>query len=247
MELQNWKDYIYHPPLLDNHRIGFKFGQKYPNNPAFGNLQGQPHIGVDYIIPVGKPIYAIADGVTKSSAGKQSGNMVTLTTNRGLSVRYMHLSRFVALSNAKVFRGDVIGYTGNTGVSTAPHCHVDVFKGLVTNINQFYNFIDPLSLNYSTTMPEQPKPQSPEDAELAKEFNYQGKDFETRICENYEILQAYPVLFLAHKYSYVDGNHDWNGKNIRRFVKWWAQYRSKEAFKIAVERDYQGWLQTQNK
>jgi len=247
MSLQNWKDYTYHPPLLDNYKIGFKFGQRYPNNPAFGNLQGKPHIGVDYIIPVGKPIYAIADGVTKSSTGRQSGNMVTLTTNRGLSVRYMHLSRFTPLSNKVVVRGQIIGYTGNTGLSTAAHCHIDVFKGLVTNINQFYNFIDPLSLNYSTTMPEQPKPQSPEDIELAKEFNYQGKDFETRICENYEILQAYPVLFLAHKYGYVDGNHNWNGKNIRRFVKWWAQYRSVQAFKIAVERDYQGWLKEQNK
>ena len=247
MELKNWKDYTYHPPLLDNHRVGFKFGQKYPA--GFGSLTGQPHLGVDYIIPVGKPIYAIADGVTKSSTGSQSGNTVTLVTNRGLSVRYMHLSRFVALSNAKVLRGDVIGYTGNTGVSTAAHLHLDVFKGLVTNINQFNNFIDPLSLKYSTNMPEpeKPQPQNPEDAELAKEFNYQGKDFETRICENYEILQAYQVLFLAHKYGYVDGNHDWNGKNIRRFVKWWAQYRSVQAFKIAVERDYQSWLKEQGK
>ena len=237
MELQNWKDYTYHPPLLDNHRVGFKFGQKYPA--GFGSLTGQPHLGVDYIIPVGKPIYAIADGVTKSSTGSQSGNTVTLVTNRGLSVRYMHLSRFVALSNAKVFRGDVIGYTGNTGVSTAPHLHLDVFKGLVTNINQFNNFIDPLSLNYSTNMPEPEKPQ---------EYNFQGKDFQTRICENYEILLAYPDLFLAHKYKYVDGNFDWNNQNIRKnFVFWWAQYRSKEQFKQAVESDYQTWLKEQGK
>lgn len=146
MELKNWKDYIYHPPLLDDYTLGFKFGQKYPA--GFGSLTGQPHLGVDYIIPVGKPIYAIADGVTKSSTGSQSGNTVRLVTNRGLSVRYMHLSRFVALSNAKVFKGDVIGYTGNTGVSTAPHLHLDVFKGVPTNINQFNNFIDPLTLNY---------------------------------------------------------------------------------------------------
>lgn len=235
MELQNWKEYTYHPPLLDNYKLGFKFGQKYPN--GFGSLTGQRHLGQDYLLPVGKPIYAIADGVTKSSTGRQSGNMVTLVTNKGLSVRYMHLDRFVALSNAKVVRGDVIGYTGNTGVSTAPHLHLDVFNGIPTNINQFSKFIDPLSLNYSTTMPEQPKPQ--------EEYNFQNKDFETRICENYEILLAYPVLFLAHKYGYVDGNHDWNGKNIRRFVKWWAQYRSKEQFKQAIEADFQSWLKEQ--
>lgn len=234
MELKNWQDYIYHPPLLDNHRVGFKFGQKYPA--GFGSLTGQPHLGVDYIIPVGKPIYAIADGITKSSTGRHGGNTVTLVTNRGLSVRYMHLDRFVALSNAKVFRGDVIGYTGNTGVSTAPHLHLDVFNGVPTNPNQFSKFIDPLSLNYSTTMPEPEKPQ---------EYNFQGKDFQTRICENYEILLAYPDLFLAHKYKYVDGNFDWNNQNIRKnFVFWWAQYRSKEQFKQAVEVDYREWLKT---
>lgn len=237
MELKNWKDYTYHPPLLDNHRVGFKFGQKYPV--GFGNLTGQRHLGQDYLLPVGKPIYAIADGVTKSSVGRHGGNTVTLVTNRGLSVRYMHLSRFVPESNANVSRGQIIGYTGNTGVSTVSHLHMDVFEGVPTNINQFDNFIDPLTLNYSTTMPEPEKPQ---------EYNFQGKDFQTRICENYEILLAYPDLFLAHKYKYVDGNFDWNNQNIRKnFVFWWAQYRSKEQFKQAVEADYQTWLKEQGK
>jgi hypothetical protein len=117
-------------------------------NPAFGSLQGKRHLGVDYILPTGKPIYAIADGVTKSSKGVHAGNMVTLVTNRGLSVRYMHLSKFVQESNGRVSKGQIIGYTGNTGKSTAPHLHLDIFKGVPTNINQFSNFIDPLTLNY---------------------------------------------------------------------------------------------------
>ena len=146
MKLQDWQDYTYHPPLLDNYKLGFKFGQKYPV--GFGNLTGQRHLGQDYLLPSGKPVYAIASGITKSSTGSQSGNMVTLVTNRGLSVRYMHLSKFVPASNGTVARGQIIGYTGNTGTSTSPHLHLDVFKGVPTNINQFSNFIDPLSLNY---------------------------------------------------------------------------------------------------
>lgn len=147
MKLQNWQDYIYHPPLLNDYTLGFKFGQKYPA--GFGDLTGQRHLGQDYILPIGKPIYAIADGITKSSTGRHGGNTVTLVTNRGLSVRYMHLDSFTQLSNAKVSRGQIIGYTGNTGVSnTGGHLHMDIFKGLVTNINQFNNFIDPLTLNY---------------------------------------------------------------------------------------------------
>lgn len=233
MELKSWKEYTYHPPLLDNHRLGFKHGQKYPA--GFGNLTGRPHLGQDYICKVGTPIYAIADGTTKSSTGVHAGNMVTLVTNRGLSVRYMHLSRFVSESNARVSRGQIIGYTGNTGTSTAPHCHIDVFEGVPTNINQFSKFIDPLTLKYSTTMPEKPQ-----------EFNFQGKEFQTRIMENYEILLAYPVLFIAHKYGYKDGEFAWNDKGgFRNFVRWWAQFRSKEQFKKAIEADYQTWQKEQ--
>lgn len=238
MELKHWKEYTYHPPLLDNYKLGFKFGQRYPT--GFGSLTGQRHLGQDYLLPVGKPIYAIADGVTKSSKGLHGGDTVTLVTNRGLSVRYMHLSRFVPESNANVSRGQIIGYTGNTGVSTASHLHLDVFDGVPTNINQFSKFIDPLTLNYSTTM------QSTDEIELAKDFNFEGKDFQTRIMENYEILLAYPVLFIAHKYGYKDGQFGWNDKGgFRDFLKWWANKKSKEAFKIAVERDYQSWVKEQ--
>jgi hypothetical protein len=145
---KNWQTYTYHPPLLDTYKIGFKFGVRYPMNPAFGNLQGQRHLGLDYIIAPKYPVYAIAGGRTKSSIGTHGGNTVTLTTNNGLSVRYMHLSGFVSASNSLVNKGEIIGYTGNTGVSTISHLHMDVYNGLTTNPNNFYKFIDPEKLNY---------------------------------------------------------------------------------------------------
>jgi hypothetical protein len=145
---KNWQTYTYHPPLKDPYRIGFRFGARYPMNPIFGNLQGQRHLGLDYIIGANFPVYAIAGGRTKSSKGNHSGNMVTLTTNNGLSVRYMHLSRFTPASNGMVNKGEIIGYTGNTGTSTVSHLHMDIYNGLTTNINNFYRFIDPEKLNY---------------------------------------------------------------------------------------------------
>lgn len=143
--MTNYKDYIFHPLHLDPVKIGFRFGQKYPA--GFGSLSGQKHLGVDYICQVGTPVYAIADGAIKISTGKQSGLMITLVTNTGLSVRIMHLSRTVK-HDGMVKRGDLIAYSGNTGTSTVAHSHIDVFKGVPTNINQFSNFIDPLTLNY---------------------------------------------------------------------------------------------------
>jgi len=143
--MTHWKDYIYHPLHLDPVRLGFKFGQKYP--PGFGRLTGQRHLGQDYLCKIGTPVYAIASGTTRTSNGTQSGLMITLTTNQGLSVRIMHLNKVVK-GNGIVNRGDLIAYSGNTGVSTAPHSHIDIFDGIPTNIHQFSRFIDPLSLNY---------------------------------------------------------------------------------------------------
>jgi hypothetical protein len=81
-----------------------------------------------------------------------------------------------------------------------------------------------------------------------KPMKFEGENYITRLCENYEILLSYPGLFLSHKYKYVDGDFNWNGGEqggFRNFVKWWAENRSKEEFKEAIEADYQTWLKLQ--
>jgi len=151
MALAKWQDYTYFPLHLDPVKIGFKHKQRYPNNPAFGKLQGKQHLGQDYICPVGTKVYAIADGYLEISIGKQSGLMVTIKTNRGLSIRVMHLNK-VFVHDGLISRGQLIGESGNSGVSTAPHSHIDIYKGLKIDINKIDNFIDPLSLNYSSQL-----------------------------------------------------------------------------------------------
>jgi hypothetical protein len=139
----------YHPPLLGNPRIGFRFGQRYPNLPIFGSLQGQRHLGVDYLVPIGTPVYAIDNGTLKYSTGKHGGITVNLVTDDGLSVRYMHLSRYENRAKTRAVKGEIIAYSGNTGVSNSGgHLHVDVYNGRITIPTKFANFIDPLSLNY---------------------------------------------------------------------------------------------------
>lgn len=77
------------------------------------------------------------------------------------------------------------------------------------------------------------------------EVKYTGNDFITRICENYEILLVYPDLFLSHKFGFLDGEFGWNDKNIRAEVKWWAENRTKEQFKQAIEEQFQTWKKKQ--
>ena len=92
---------------------------------------GRIHTGIDIGVPVGTPIWAMADGVATrvqaTDRGDASGIYVALTHPSGLISRYFHLSRVNVAPNARVRTGQVIGYSGNTGIkNTGPHLHADL-------------------------------------------------------------------------------------------------------------------------
>jgi len=86
------------------------------------------HAGVDFPAPSGTPIYATADGEVAFVGTRGGyGNVVEIThplANR--LTRYAHLSRPVVEPGDPVSRGQLIAYSGNTGLSTAPHLHYEV-------------------------------------------------------------------------------------------------------------------------
>jgi murein DD-endopeptidase MepM/ murein hydrolase activator NlpD len=88
----------------------------------------RPHKGVDLAAPIGTPIHATGDGIIQS-IGRQSdyGNMVKLSHSKTYSSIYGHLLRFQkGLSKGdRVKRGQIIGYVGQTGLATGPHCHYE--------------------------------------------------------------------------------------------------------------------------
>ena len=98
------------------------------------------HIGLDLIVPTGTPIFAHTDGFVTNLVGRAGGNTIHFKDANNMLVRYLHLSKFA--KRGKVKKGDIIGYSGNTGLSTAPHIHVDVSKGSL-RLNSRKNFIDP--------------------------------------------------------------------------------------------------------
>lgn len=97
--------------------------------------RGKPHNGMDIGTPVGTPIYATADGTVtavynndQSSTRKyQYGKYVLIRHANGLSSLYAHLSQQSVSTGATVKRGQVIGYSGNTGYSTGPHLHFGLY------------------------------------------------------------------------------------------------------------------------
>lgn len=101
------------------------------------------HNGIDFAASIGTPIYATADGSVTTVDVKFSGygKMVMIDHGFGYRTRYAHMHDFAVKKGQQVKRGDLIGYVGNTGLSTAPHLHYEVFiKGqTVDPVHYFFN------------------------------------------------------------------------------------------------------------
>ncbi len=107
------------------------------------------HQGVDFAVPELTRVYATADGivddVSNSAYGK--GLCITIKHGNGYRTMYGHLDKALVKKGSKVKRGDIIGHTGNTGLSFMPHLHYEViFNGRrVDPINYFFYEMTPES------------------------------------------------------------------------------------------------------
>ena len=87
------------------------------------------HTGIDLRASTGTKVYAANSGtVTTSGYSSAWGNYIIISHGGGLTTLYAHLSRRSVSKGNKVKRGDIIGYTGNTGYSTGPHLHFEIDK-----------------------------------------------------------------------------------------------------------------------
>lgn len=105
------------------------------------------HPGMDFASPEGTPIYATGDGVVEraDNTAQGYGNHVVLNHGYGYQTLYGHMSKIATSAGKKVKRGELIGYVGSTGLSTAPHVHYEVIKNgeKVNPINFYYNDLSP--------------------------------------------------------------------------------------------------------
>ena len=85
------------------------------------------HQGQDITVKSGTPVLSPADGVVKRAyyAGG-FGNHIKLEHGSGYTTLFAHLSKINVKHGQIVKRGEIIGYTGNTGRSTAPHLHYEI-------------------------------------------------------------------------------------------------------------------------
>ena len=100
------------------------------------------HYGIDFTAPQGTPVYATGDGTVIRADNRSSGygNHIRIDHGYGYTSLYAHLYKFNVKRYQKVKRGDLIGYVGSTGRSSAPHLHYEIFKdkAKINPINFYY-------------------------------------------------------------------------------------------------------------
>lgn len=106
------------------------------------------HYGMDFTASTGTEIYATGDGkiVRIRSSKRGYGNHVYIDHGYGYETLYAHMNRFNNLYVGKTIkRGDVIGYVGSSGLSTAPHLHYEVHHNgkKVDPANYYFNDLSP--------------------------------------------------------------------------------------------------------
>ena len=100
----------------------------------FGQTPTRFHKGVDFRASVGTAVKSMSDGVVAGTGdtdvqcpGVSYGRFIFIKFNNGLAATYGHLSLIKVSKGGTVKRGQIIGYSGNTGSSTGPHLHVSIY------------------------------------------------------------------------------------------------------------------------
>ncbi|ADR33300.1 Peptidase M23 [Sulfuricurvum kujiense DSM 16994] len=141
--------YLYKLPFLKGSEVYVSQGYN-----GESTHKGLSAYAVDFPVPVGTPIYAAREGIVVGSEGRnnigganpgyrQYANYVIIEHSDGTMGNYYHLKQGgnVAVIGQKVAKGELIGYSGNTGYSSGPHLHFSVSK------------VDPVSMRRPMNLP----------------------------------------------------------------------------------------------
>ena len=138
-----WKREMDHFPGISPVSVKFRLGDGYKFRPIHPVL-GTPrmHNGQDFEVPYGTDVYATGDGSVIESGWNSGGfgNCIVIDHGYGFQTVYGHLSDIKVSRGQNVKRGDLIGISGSTGLSSGPHLHYQVEQfGAHRNPVNFFN------------------------------------------------------------------------------------------------------------
>jgi murein DD-endopeptidase MepM/ murein hydrolase activator NlpD len=138
-----WKREIDHFPGISPVNVKFRLGDGYSwrtIHPVLGTAR--MHNGQDFEVPYGTEVYATGDGSVIESGWNSGGfgNCIVIDHGYGYQTVYGHLSDIRVSKGQQVKRGDLIGISGSTGLSSGPHLHYQVEQfGKHENPVNFFN------------------------------------------------------------------------------------------------------------
>lgn len=163
--------------ILQQYKVNEQYFVNFPAiKPAQGRLSSgfgsrihpiykirRPHQGIDISIPRGTPVYATGGGTVEFTGGNPRtgfGRLVILNHGFSLKTYYAHLSSVSVKKGQKIKRGDIIAYSGNTGVSTAPHLHYEVhYRGRPQDPAMYFlDDLDPVEYNIAIHSSDRDRP-----------------------------------------------------------------------------------------
>lgn len=140
---REWRRRTDHFPGISPVNVNFQLGDGYKFRPIHPVL-GTPrmHNGQDFRVPIGTEVFATGDGIVVESGYSTGGfgNYVVIDHDYGLSTLYGHLSQIKVSKGMNVKRGDLIGLSGDSGLSSGPHLHYQVEqKGQTENPRNYFS------------------------------------------------------------------------------------------------------------
>lgn len=135
-------------------KLNKPFHGDYAITQAYGvqSVTGKRHMGIDWALPMGTPVFAAADGMV-TFAGKDTtgyGNCVIIRHGDGSGTVYAHLDSLMVKEQHFIIAGIGIGFSGNTGTSTGPHLHFEYRR----KAKDYLSAVDPMPLILSNETPE---------------------------------------------------------------------------------------------
>jgi len=140
---REWKTLMDHMPWISPVSVEYRLGDGLRFREVHPVL-GVPrmHYGQDFSVPYGTNVYATGDGTVIGSDWNSGGlgNCIVIDHGYGIHSIYGHLSNIRVPVGMRVKRGDLIGLSGNTGISSGPHLHYQIEQyGAHKNPVNFFN------------------------------------------------------------------------------------------------------------